>query len=505
MAVLPRATGTTSGDSIGNISVVVLSNGNYVVHSSNWDNGVAIDAGAVTWGSGTTGISGAITASNSLVGTTSLDRIGLFGVTVLSNGNYVVRSSAWNNGVAIGAGAVTWGSGTTGVRGAVSASNSLVGTTTFDQIGGFGVTALSNGNYVVRSAYWSSGATATNVGAVTWGNGTTGISGAVSASNSLVGTTSNDHIGNLGVTVLSNGNYVVASPYWTNVATATIVGAVTWGNGTIGTNGAVSASNSLVGTTTYDAIGNSGVTEVVNGNYVVASPFWDNGVAVDAGAVTWGNGTTGTNGAVTSSNSLVGSTANDQIGGGDVVANSNGSYLVLSDLWDNGSVVDAGATTYGPRTGVTGVITSSNSAIGTPPGSMQSIADGRTTAGAYVIATAQHRVLFLSTTDPFVAPPVPVAPSEFVALSPGRLADTRLTGVTVDGLFAGGGVRAAGSTFEVTVAGRGGVLADAKTVSLNITAVDPTSDGTPRCSRVGRHNQTRRTSTTPADITVPTP
>ena len=57
------------------------------------------------------------------------------------------------------------------------------------------------------------------------------------------------------------------------------------------------------------------------------------------------------------------------------------------------------------------------------------------------------------------------------------LADTRPTGVTVDGSFAAGGARTAGSTFELTVPGRGGVLADAKTVSLNITAVDPTSDG----------------------------
>ena len=51
--------------------------------------------------------------------------------------------------------------------------------------------ALSNGNYVVRSAYWDNGA-ATNAGAVTWGSGTTGVSGVVSSSNSLVGSTSND-------------------------------------------------------------------------------------------------------------------------------------------------------------------------------------------------------------------------------------------------------------------------------------------------------------------------
>ena len=107
---------------------------------------------------------------------------------------------------------------------------------------------MSNGNYVVTSSSCDS-ATAIDVGAVTWGNGTTGITGTVTASNSLVGTTGNDHIGDLGVTVLSNGNYVVRSPYWSNVATATSVGAVTWGNGTTGSSGAINAANSLVGTT----------------------------------------------------------------------------------------------------------------------------------------------------------------------------------------------------------------------------------------------------------------
>ena len=46
----------------------------------------------------------------------------------------------------------------------------------------------------------------------TWGSGTTGVSGAVSAANSLVGTTANDFVGSFGVTALSNGNYVVRKP-----------------------------------------------------------------------------------------------------------------------------------------------------------------------------------------------------------------------------------------------------------------------------------------------------
>jgi hypothetical protein len=62
--------------------------------------------------------------------------------------------------------------------------------------------------------YWANGANAI-AGAVTWGNGTTGVTGTVSSSNSLVGTNANDYVG-LTVTALTNGNYVVGSPNWKN-------------------------------------------------------------------------------------------------------------------------------------------------------------------------------------------------------------------------------------------------------------------------------------------------
>jgi hypothetical protein len=57
------------------------------------------------------------------------------------------------------------------------------------------------------------------------------------------------------------------------------------------------------------------------------------------------------------------------------------------------------------------------------------------------------------------------------------LADTRLDGVTVDGRFAGSGVREGGSTFELVVAGRGGVATDAAAVALNVTVAEPTGGG----------------------------
>jgi hypothetical protein len=219
----------------------------------------------------------------------------------------VVSNSQWNNGALVGAGAVTWGNGTTGISGPVSAANSLVGSTVGDLVGIGGVTALSNGNYVVRSRVWDNGALV-NVGAVTWGNGTTGISGAVSATNSLVGSTPDDQIGYDFVTALANGNYVVGSRLWDNGA-LTDAGAVTWGNGTTGISGAVSAANSLVGSTADDLVSIDGVTALSNGDYVVDSQFWDNGALTDAGAITWGSGTAGISGPITAENSVRGETA----------------------------------------------------------------------------------------------------------------------------------------------------------------------------------------------------
>jgi hypothetical protein len=188
-----------------------------VVVSPSWHNGAVINAGAATWGTARR-CDGTVSAANSLVGSTANDLVGRGNtntskVTALTNGNYVVGSPLWDSGGLVDVGAVTWGSGTSGVTGAVSAANSLVGSTASDQVGVTGVTALTNGNYVVTSHLWDNGAIA-DVGAVTWGNGTSGVTGAVSAANSLIGSTLADEVGINGVTALTNGNYVVCSRFW---------------------------------------------------------------------------------------------------------------------------------------------------------------------------------------------------------------------------------------------------------------------------------------------------
>ncbi|TCT01090.1 MBG domain-containing protein [Aquabacter spiritensis] len=379
--------GGSANDNVGSgaSGVVVLTNGNYVVVTQNWDNGAVGDVGAVTWGSGTGGVSGLVSSANSLVGSTASDTVGLGGVLALANGNYVVQSPYWDNGGITNAGAATWGSGTGGIVGAVSSTNSLVGGKANDQVGLHGVTALTNGNYVVLSPNWDNGSVS-DAGAATWGNGTTGVSGLVSSTNSLVGSTANNQVSYQGVTALTNGNYVVRSAYWDN-ASVQNVGAVTWGNGSTGTVGVVSSSNSLVGSSSSDQAGSGFVLALANGNYVVGTSGWDNGNVSNVGAVTWGSGTSGVTGTVSISNSLIGSTANDQVGSSLIVL-TNGHYVVLSPNWDNGSAANAGAATWGNgATGITGLVSSANSLVGSASNDSVGYKATALTNGNYVVAT----------------------------------------------------------------------------------------------------------------------
>lgn len=356
--------GSTANDRVGDVTA--LANGNYVVGSGGWD-GSEVNTGAATWCSGTIGCIGTVSAANSMVGSTRDESVGV--VTALSDGNYVVATQGWS-GTAEEAGAVTWCSGTAGCVGPILASDSLVGTTALDWIGGNGVTALPDGKYVVASINWDG--EAANVGAVTWCGGPKGCAGeVVSPANSLVGSTQLDLVGGAGgggITALPNGNYVVASPGWDG--SAANVGAVTLCNGASGCSGPVSSANSLVGASGGDFVGDNSVVVLTNGNFVVGSDGWDGG-ASNLGAVTWCSGTTGCAGMVVSrSNSLVGSTPLDNIGGTAIMPLANGGYIVNSEYWDNpaGPILNAGAVSYGNKNGTTvGPVNASNSVRGIVP------------------------------------------------------------------------------------------------------------------------------------------
>ncbi len=365
-ALISTLTGSRSGDSVGSAGVTVLTNGSYVLDSPYWNNGVVASAGAVTWCSGTLGCNGVVTTTNSLVGVHNNDQVGYgYGaVTALPNGNFVVDSPNWHNGAAAFAGADTWCSGTLGCAGVVTTTNSLVGGTSGDSSSSRGVTALTNGNYVVDRPNWSNGGAASSVGAATWCSGTLGCTGLITTTNSLVGSHAGDTVGIYGIKALTNGNYVVDSPYWKN-GLMPWAGATTWCSGTLGCTGVLTAAGSLVGGQPNDKIGHGGVTALTNGNYVVDSDLWTQGAATNAGAATWCSGTLGCAGVVTTTNSLVGSHAGDNVGSTGIAALKNGNYVVDSGNWANGAVAKAGAATWCSGTlGCTGVVTTTNSLVG---------------------------------------------------------------------------------------------------------------------------------------------
>lgn len=445
--------GSSTDDRVGNGGITVLANGNFVINSRSWNG----NFGAMTWAHGDTGFpGGAVTiagSGNSFVGSSSNDfLLGL--VYPLSNGNYLVFLPRWDNTslAATDAGAVAWGNGFTGSAGVISSSNALVGTQASDQVG-FGAGAprfLPNGHYVIMSSLWSDGAVS-GVGATTWCNGFTGTSGSVSSSNSLIGSTAGDGIG-LSVTVLPNGSYAVSRPKWDLPSPATAdVGAVTlcqadgpttgvvssansahgstagdeaatvaamadgrhaimgalwddpvsnipdagiiaFGEATSGLTGALDSSQSLVGTTSGDFV-NGTVTQLTNGNHVIALPNWDNpsGSLMNVGLVIFLKARGSLIGSAAATMGLTGSTALDAVGA--VTPLANGNYLVRSQQWDNpvGGIVNAGAVTWcSGKTGRTGTIGPANSLVGTSPSDQvgSSVVTLQSPSGNYVVVAS---------------------------------------------------------------------------------------------------------------------
>jgi hypothetical protein len=68
-------------------------------------------------------------------------------------------------------------------------------------------------------------------------------------------------------------------------------------------------------------------------------------------------------------------------------------------------------------------------------------------------------------------------PPPLAALAPARFVDTRSGQTTVDGDFNGDGKLDAGASYTVQIAGRGDVPADAKAVTMNVTAVGAEAQG----------------------------
>ena len=271
--------GSSLNDSVGYYGLFPLSGGAYVVGSQNYDGG-AIDTGAATFCSGLGGCTGVVSSANSLVGSSAHSQMSM-AVLVLADGDYVIVGENYN-GMLIGA--ATWCSGTAGCTGVVSAGNSLTGGVSAE-----GAAALSDGSYVVGGP----------LGA-TWCSGDGACNGAVASSaNTLLV----DHVSQQRITVLSGGNYLVNSPEWGPNSE----GAVTWCPAGGGCNGkTVSGANSLVGSYEFDYLGWTPGAELPDGNYLVFTGSWGE---EDQGAVSLGDGLLGSAGLLSLSNSVFGNSS----------------------------------------------------------------------------------------------------------------------------------------------------------------------------------------------------
>lgn len=359
--------GRAAGDGI-TLRAFVLPNGNYVVSAPLLDDGALVDVGAAAFGDGRIGARGVIGAHNALLGSSAGDRYGEV-IYVLASGDYVVCAANWNHGALADAGAATFASGTDGRSGVVSAQNSLVGGSAGDRVCLDGVApafdpsgqATSSNRYAVRSHLWRNG-NGQSVGAVTVGSGPMGIAGVVSSANSIVGSSSDDAVGEGLVYLLADGTLAVAAPGWDRPGATPVVdaGAVLVGPAT--TVGVLSAANALVGSSAGDQVGSS-VEPLPTGHFLALTPAWRNGNAQRAGAASF-IPASGRSGAVSAANSLVGSSSNDEVGARLLIL-GNGNYLLAAPGFDRGAVTDAGAVLLGSGTsGLSGTISASNALLG---------------------------------------------------------------------------------------------------------------------------------------------
>jgi filamentous hemagglutinin family protein len=344
--------GSSSNDRVGSNGLRYIDGIRYLLHSPNWNS----VAGAITWVDSAAPVVGTVSSSNSLVGAAAGDQVGSGAMVNAVNGKTMVFSPNWGSS----RGAVTWFDNATGTTGVVGATNSLVGSTPGDQVGGFGNYQFLGSSVAIRSPNWNNGGSVVDAGAVTWVDAAAGLAGAVDPTNSLVGSVANDRVGNNSIQELfSTGNYVLRTPDWNSNS-----GAVTWIDPAAPVVGAISSANSLIGGTVGDQVGGSGFSDLSTGHSLVFSPGWNG----NRGAVTWYDNTVGTFGVVSASNSLVGSTAGttttgDRVGGNSY-QNVGGQIAIRNPNWSNGGATKAGAITFADAP-VTGVISLANSLVGT--------------------------------------------------------------------------------------------------------------------------------------------
>lgn len=306
-----------TGDRFGQF-VAILANGNIVV-SDVFDSSIGGGNGAVHLYNPATQ---SIIAS--IYGDATNDNLGSGGIFPLANGNFVIVSPL--DGGPNNFGSVMLVNGATGaVIGAP-----ITGDDAGDQLGsGGGIIELANGNFVISTPLETNGAVPV-AGTARLISGVTGLQvGTTFAGNSIF-----DTLGLGGIVALGNGNFVINSP--------ADAGAVGTGGSIMLVDGSSGAQigATFAGDTAADQLGLGGVVALANNNFVIASPFDDEGV-VDGGTIMLVNGATGAQIGVT----LEGDVANDRLGFsviGGVKALANSNFVVSSSL-DDEAFVDGGS------------------------------------------------------------------------------------------------------------------------------------------------------------------
>jgi filamentous hemagglutinin family protein len=258
-AEISRISGANGGDSLGNGAITALANGNYVFGNPYANN----LAGTVILANGTTGAEiSRISGINTGI-LTAGDFFGFGAITALPNGNYVFANPLANINGVVDAGTVILANGTTGAE-----ISRISGTNANDQFGGFNaditfffptITALPNGNYVFGSIFADINGVV-DAGTVILANGSTGAE-----INRISGANANDNFGLL-TTVLPDGNYVFGN-FRADINGIDDAGTVILVNGSTGAE-----ISHLSGANANDSFGRGGITVLNNGNYLVASP-----------------------------------------------------------------------------------------------------------------------------------------------------------------------------------------------------------------------------------------
>lgn len=314
---ISRVIGNDSQDQLGLTGIDVLPNSNFIIRSHVDDKGAIIDAGSAILVDGSTGIE-----IGRVEGDQDDDKVGSQAAAILPNGNYVIASFTDDNGAISDAGSVILVNGSTG-----NEVSRLSGDRDDDQLG-LSVTPLSNNNYIVTSYLDDDGVTTINAGSIILVNGSTGNEIA-----RVTGDQSEDRLGLNGVVVLSNGNFTVASSLDNENATSD-TGSVLLMDANSG-----AVISTLYGDQATERVGLNGVTALTNGNYTIASRDDDSfGSVIDAGSVILVNGSTGSE-----ISRIEGNQINDEFGSEGTVALQNGNYVIASPNDDSLSHNNAGS------------------------------------------------------------------------------------------------------------------------------------------------------------------